>query len=171
MKRYQRGASTLDIAITLTFLSAMFIIAVSTLVEPFNRYRAAGDIERNISRVKQASIAYYGAQVMDSRCLSVAPMTLSQLVSNGYLDSDINQSLYQFSVDYRTVTITPTLGTPWQRPTAIEVSVTFSNVHELARVVGKLTPNHTSARTLRFDSPLSMTDRWLNIDKNTGCIP
>ena len=162
----QRGATSLDIAIAISF-SIGGIILLLSLISPLTSWRDALNITQNINTITQAATLSYQHDVMQSRCLSqVGSMNLQRLINEQRLPHDINQGLWQFDVKLTDLAINS-----WTRPSQIEVKLTFNNQADMQAVIDRLPPSKTDNLTLVFSSPLriDITDNWAYFNKQTGC--
>ncbi len=175
MKRYQVGAATLDIAITLALGATVFCILWVGLITPLTHYAKASEIKNTVFEVTQAAKRYYGSDVIAQRCLTpTKPLNLAKLNAEHYLDSDINLQPQQYAVRYQLRTLYPPApNAPWTRPSFITVDVTFADTAQLNAVSGFLAPTRSHGNTLQFESVLSgdITASWDNFNSDTGCLP
>jgi hypothetical protein len=166
MKTVQRGATSIDLALTLSFSIGFLILTLTTLT-PLLAWRDALTLNQQITTITDAAALSYKKEVMLSRCLhQTTPMSLNRLIGEKHVPSDINQGLWTFGVKLIDLPIRS-----WTRPSQIETTVTFRTSDELQALAAHLPPSKADYLTLTFASPLriDITDNWAHMNKHTGC--
>ncbi len=162
----QRGASSLGIAIAISFSIGGFILIIS-LLTPLSPWRDAISINQNIDNIITAASSSYRQDVMKSRCLNqVGLMNVQRLINEGLIPDDINQGLWVFNVNFSDLIINT-----WSRPSQIIIDLTFNSDVDMQAVMGYLPPSKNENLTMTFTSPLyiDITDNWSHFNKLTGC--
>jgi len=167
MSTRQRGAVSLDIAITMSFGIGLTILVLSFLPR-FNHWLDSRDIQSTIQKINDAAELSYREHVMLTRCISdSSPMSVQRLINEHRIPLDINSGLYTFETQFSTININA-----WSRPNYIETTVTFTTQSELEAVAFNLVPTRINHLTLTFINRIhvDISDNWSHFNKQTGCL-
>lgn len=168
--RKERGVSTINVALALSVSTLLLIMIFPTLANFMTNTNLAIDVNNAVLKVQNAAKAHYARQIENSRCLSATAPSVATLIAQSLLTAETVQGRpFAVNLNYTQ----SNLGA-WNRPTLLNVVVTFQNQDDLQRAITGLQPSRRdSATQLTFTSPFSVSPdsrTWSNFNSSTGCF-
>ncbi len=166
---FQRGSASLGIALAIS-ISMSVVIFLYSLSQNFGYWMDAEGIRTTIQKITYAAENSYKEKVIGNACITdSSTMSISRLITEKRIPSDINSGLYSYGVTFTTVKVNT-----WSRPNYINVTVKAFDSASYEGIAGNLKPTRYDATsyTLTFSIPINidLSDSWSQFDKQTGCL-